>query len=142
MMRMSGRAVIGGAIGLLGLVAGGSDVIANSIDARLLGAWTTSQADCSKIFVKSGGGLAYRQPVDKFAQAAIIGPQQIRLPASTCRVQHITREKGVIKINVLCNNSVSYTTQNVQIRVTSGGEIVYSPTGDPALDTTLVKCGM
>jgi len=30
----------------------------------------------------------------------------------------------------------------VQIRVTSGGEIVYSPTGDPALDTTLVKCGM
>ncbi len=142
MMRMSGRTVIGGAIGLLGLVAGGSMSFADSIDGRVLGAWTTSQADCSKLFVRSGGGLAYRQPVDKFAQAAIIGPQQIRLPASICRVQHITREKGVLKLNVLCNDSVSYTTQNVQIRVTSGGEIVYSPTGDPALDTTLVKCGM
>ena len=134
--------MIGGAIGLLGLVAGGSVCLADSIDARLLGAWTISQTDCSKLFVRSGGGFAYRQPVDKFAQAAIIGPREIRLPASTCQVQHVTHEKGVLKLNVLCNDFVSYTTQNVQIRVTSGDEIVYSPTGDPALDTTLIRCGI
>ncbi len=142
MMRMSGRTGVGGAIGLLALVAGGPGSLADSIDAHLFGAWTTSEADCKRLFVRSGGGLAYRQPVDKFAQAAIIGPQQIRLPASTCQVQHVTHEKAVLKLNVLCNDSVSYTTQNVQIRVNPGGEIIYSPTGDPALDTTLIKCGM
>jgi hypothetical protein len=142
MMRMNGRTVIGGAIGLLSLVAGGSGCFADSIDSRLVGAWTTSEADCKRLFVRSGGGLAYRQPVDKFAQAAIIGPQQIRLPASSCQVQHVTHEKGVLKLDVLCNDSVSYTNQTVQIRETSGGEMVYSPTGDPALDTTLIRCGM
>jgi hypothetical protein len=140
-MRMSSRALAGGAIGLVGLIAGGSGSFADSIDARLDGAWTTSEADCSRIFVKSGAGFAYRHPVDKFAQAAIIGPQQIRLPASTCRVQRVSHEKDVIKITADCNDSISFTTQNVQIRVTTGGEIVYSPTGDPTLDTTFVKCG-
>jgi len=45
--------------------------LADSLDASLLGAWTTSQADCSKLFVRKGGALSYRQPVDKFAQAEI-----------------------------------------------------------------------
>jgi hypothetical protein len=139
-MRMTSRALAGGAIGLVGLIAGGSGSFADSIDARLYGAWTTSEADCSRIFLKSGAGFAYRRPVDQFAQAAIIGPQEIRLPASTCRVQRVSHEKDVIRITADCNDSISYTTQNVQIRVTSGG-IVYSPTGDATLDTTFVKCG-
>ena len=41
-----------------------------------------------------------------------------------------------------CNNSISYTTQTAEIKVTSAGEIVYSPTGDPALDITFIKCKM
>jgi hypothetical protein len=130
-----------GAIGFLGLAVGAPACLADSIDARLVGAWTTSQADCAKVFVRSGGGLTYRQPVDKFAQAAIIGPQMIRLPASTCRVQRVSHEKDIVKITADCNDAISYTTQNVQIRVTPGGEIVYSPTGDPTLDTTFIKCG-
>ena len=141
MMGTSGRTMIGGAIGLLGLIAGASGSFADSIDARVLGAWTTSQPDCKRLFVGSSGGLAYRQPVDKFAQAAIIRPQQILLPASTCQVQHVSHEKAIIKIAAQCNDSISYTSQNLQIRVTSDGEIVYSPTGDPALDTTFIKCG-
>ena len=140
-MNTSSRAAIGGAIGMLGLVAGASAALADSIDARLFGAWTTSEADCKRLFVGSGGGVAYRQPVDKFAQAAIIQPQQIRLPSSICRVQHVLHEKGGVKIAVECNNSISYTSATVQIRVTENGQIVYSPTGDPALDTTLIRCG-
>ena len=141
-MKVSSRAVIGGAIGLLGLVAGASAALADSIDPRLFGAWTTSQADCKRLFVRSGGSFAYRQPVDKIAQPAIIGPKQIRLPASLCQVQTVAHEKGILKLNVECNDSISYTSQTVQIKVNAGDEIVYSPTGDPALDTTLVKCGM
>ncbi len=140
-MKKSSRATIGGAIGLLGLAAAGSAAFADSIDARLLGAWTTSETDCKRLFVGSGGGLAYRQPVDKFAQAAIIQPEQIRLPSSICRVQHVLHEKGVVKIAAECNNSISFTSAAVQIKVTENGQIIYSPTGDPALDTTLIRCG-
>ena len=110
------------------------------LDAGLAGAWTASQPDCAKLFVRRGGALAYRQPVDKFAQAAIIGPQVILLPATSCHVERVAHASGVIKITADCNDSISYTTQTVEIKVKSTGEIVYSPTGDPALDTTLIKC--
>ncbi len=141
-MDKRGRWAIGTAAGLLTLFAGGAATLADSLDARLAGAWTTSQPDCPKLFVRRGGALAYRQPVDKFAQAAIIEPNVILLPASTCHVQRVSHANGVIKITADCNDSISYTTQALEIQVKSSGEIVYSPTGDPALDTTLIKCPM
>ena len=141
-MDKRGRLAIVGAAGLLVLFAGGVAALADFLDARLAGAWTTSQPDCPKLFVRRGGALAYRQPVDKFAQAAIIEPGAILLPASTCHVQRVSHANGVIKITADCNDSISYTTQTLQIQVKASGEIVYSPTGDPALDTTMIKCPM
>lgn len=133
---------VGGAIGFLGLAAGGTASVADSLDASLSGAWTTSQSDCSKLFIRRGHALTYRTPVDKFAQAAIIEPGVIRLPAGTCRVHGVSHQKGAVKISAECNDSISYTAQTMQIKVTSSGEIVYSPSGDPTLDTTLIKCPM
>ena len=52
----------------------------------------------------------------------------------------MSHENGAIKVSTECSDSISYTSQTVQIKVKSGGEIVYSPTGDTSLDTTLVKC--
>ena len=135
-MDKRGRWTIGTAVGLLTLFAGGAAALADSLDAGL----AASQPDCAKLFVRRGGALAYRQPVDKFAQAAIIGPQVILLPATSCHVERVAHANGVIKITADCNDSISYTTQTVEIKVKSTGEIVYSPTGDPALDTTLIKC--
>ena len=40
--------------------------------AQLVGTWAYSAADCERLFQRRGGGWAYRQPVDKFAQAAIV----------------------------------------------------------------------
>ena len=133
---------ITGAIGVLAIVACESSSLADSLDARLLGAWTTSQADCSKLFVRRGGALFYRQPVDKFAQAEIIEPQQIRGPASICRVQRVSHANGVVKFTTQCSDSISYTEQTAEIKFMPGGEISYSPTGDPSVNTTLIKCAM
>jgi hypothetical protein len=129
-------ALIGFAAPLVGQIAANAD----ALDSSLVGAWTTSAPDCAKLFQRRGGALAYRRPVDKFAQAAIIAPQQILLPSSQCRVQSVTHENKAIKIAAECQDSISYTQQTVHIKVTSASEIVYSPTGDPALDTTLVRC--
>jgi hypothetical protein len=133
---------ITGAIGVLVVVACQSSGLADSIDARLLGAWTTSQADCSKLFVRRGVALFYRQPVDKFAQAKIFEPQQIRGPAGTCRVQRVSHANGVVKLTTQCSDSISYTEQTAEIKFMPGGEISYSPMGDPSVNTTLIKCAM
>ena len=135
-MRQRSRIVIAAAMGVAALAAGAGACRADALDSSIVGVWTTTAADCSRLFA----GRAFRQPVDKFAQAAIIEPQRILTPSSDCRIQSVSHEAGAIKVTADCNDSISYTTQTVQIKVRSGGEIVYSPTGDPALDTTLVKC--
>ena len=114
--------------------------IADALDSSLVGGWATSAPDCAKLFVRQGGALAYRKPVDKFAQAAIIEPQQIRAASGTCRVQSVSHQNGAIKVNAECKDSISFTAQTMQITVKSNSEIVYSPTGDPTLATTLIKC--
>ena len=141
-MDRRGRRTIAGAVGLLALIGGGSVGLADSLDARLAGAWATSEADCVKLFQRRGGALTFLQQVDKFAQAEIIGPRTILAPSSSCRVLSVSRENGAIKVNTECNNSISFRQESVWIRVQPSGEIVYSPTGDPALATTFIKCVM
>ncbi len=65
---------------VVALIAGSAVCVADALDSNLIGAWTTSAPDCAKLFVRQGGGLGYRKPVDKFARGVIIEPQQIRAP--------------------------------------------------------------
>ena len=107
---------------------------------QLIGAWASSEADCAKLFQRRGKALAYRQPVDKFAQAAIVESQRIRLPSAVCQVESASQEGGALKLNAECQDSISYTSRTVHVKLRSDTEIFYSPTGDPVLGTTLMKC--
>ncbi len=122
------------------LLAACGPAAAAEIDARLSGAWATSDADCKKLFVHGGGGFAFRLPVDQFAQAAIISPGTVVLPNQTCRVTSVTHDKGLTNLGFDCRDSISYTSQSVEIEVKSASEMIYRPNGDKTLDTTLVKC--
>ena len=109
--------------------------------AQLVGAWAYSTEDCERLFRRRGGGWAYRQPVDKFAQAAIVeSPKRILLPSATCRVERASEAKGALKVHAECADSISYTSRGLMIGLRSATELVYSPSGDPALATTLKKC--
>jgi hypothetical protein len=44
--------------------------------------------------------LAYRQPDDKFAQAAIVESHRIRLPSATCQIDRASSDSGALGI---CN---------------------------------------
>ena len=70
--------------------------------AQLVGAWTRSAADCNKLFQRRGSTMAYRQPVDQFAQAAIIESQRIRLPTGVCRLERASRQGGALKLSGEC----------------------------------------
>jgi hypothetical protein len=107
--------------------------------AQLAGAWTRSAADCNKLFQRRGSAVAYRQPVDQFAQAAIIESQRIRLPTSICRLERASHEGGALKVSGECRDSISYTSQTAYVKLRSKNEIVFNPNGDPALDTSM-KC--
>ena len=107
---------------------------------QLIGAWASSEADCARLFQRRGKALAYRQPVDKFAQAAIVELQRIRLPSAVCQVESASQEGGALKLTAECQDSVSYTSRTVHVKLRSATEIFYSPTGDPVLGTALMKC--
>ena len=109
--------------------------------AQLVGAWAYSEGDCERLFQRRGGGWAYRQPVDKFAQAAIVElPKRILLPSAICRIDGASEAEGALKVSAECEDSISYTSRSVMIALRSPTELIYSASGDPALATTLKKC--
>src|SRR5271165_6612774 len=108
--------------------------------AQLAGAWSPSAADCNKLFQRRGSTVAYRQPVDQFAQAAIIESQRIRLPTGICRLERASHEGGALEVSGACQDSISYTSQTPYIKLRSKNEIVFNPNGDPALDTSMTRC--
>jgi hypothetical protein len=109
--------------------------------AQLVGTWAYSAADCERLFQRRGGGWAYRQPVDKFAQAAIVeSPKRILLPSATCQIDGASQAAGALKVSAECQDSISYTPRSVMIALRSATELIYSASGDPALATTLKKC--
>ncbi len=117
------------------------DVYAPKSLTQLVGTWAYSPADCDRLFQRRGGGWAYRQPVDKFAQAAIVeSPKRIVLPSAICQIDGASQAQGALKVNAECQDSISYTPRSVMIALRSATELIYSASGDPALATTLKKC--
>jgi hypothetical protein len=109
--------------------------------AQLVGTWAYSAADCERLFERRGGGWAYRQPVDKFAQAAIVeSPKRIVLPSAICQIDGASQAEGALKVSAECQDSISYTPRSVMIALRSATKLIYSASGDPALATTLKKC--
>lgn len=107
---------------------------------QLVGAWAPSVQDCNRLFQRKGRAIKYRQPVDQFAQAAIVEPQRIRMPSATCQLDSAVSDGGSLKLIAECADIVSYTSRTVYVKLRSNDELVYSPTGDPVLATNLRKC--
>jgi HlyD family secretion protein len=110
--------------------------------AQLAGAWTQSAADCHKLFQRSGSALTFRQPVDQFAQAAIVESQRIRLPTGVCRIERASRRDRALELSGECQDSISYTSRTAYIKLRSKNEIVFNPNGDSALDTPMMRCSL
>ena len=107
---------------------------------QLVGAWAPSVQECNRLFQLKGRALTYRQPIDQFAQAAIVEPQRIRTPSATCQLDSAVSDSGSLKLIAECADIVSYTSRTVYVKLRSNDELVYSPTGDPVLATNLRKC--
>ena len=137
------RTAILGALSILMCASAGPAAHSGTIDAALVGAWTPSIADCSRLFTRTGRGIAFKQPVDKFAQAAIIRPAEVEGPSSVCSVSKVTRANSTISASAECRDTVGYLPETITIKVKSAREIVYSASeGVEALNVTYLKCPM
>jgi hypothetical protein len=110
------------------------------MERELLGSWATSASACANLFERRGDNWVFRQPVDEFAQAAIIEPGRILAPTGSCEVKGITRTNDVLSVSGVCNDSMTYTNRTAQITIKGKDEIVYSPNGDPILNTNFQRC--
>ena len=77
----------------LALFAFQRPLMADTLDRRLIGAWTTSKDDCAKTFQRIKGTLSYRPPLDLFAQSFIVSPNRIVAPGGQCSVRKISNTK-------------------------------------------------
>jgi hypothetical protein len=117
--------------------------MADEIDSRLLGAWAQSASDCKQTFENRGGKVSYRQPIDTFSVAFIIGPSEIRGSTGSCRVGRVSSAKGYISIALECNNSVGFLPMNARVKILSSTQITYGDAADdPILDATYEKCSL
>ncbi len=136
------RTVVLRAIVILMLAAEGGVAHSATINPALVGAWTPSLAECSRLFTRTGRGITFKQPVDKFAQAAIIRPTQVEGPSSVCRVLKVSRANETISAATECRDTVGYLPMEITIKIQSPRQIIYSATGGEALNVTYLKCPM
>ena len=79
----------------------------------------------AKIFQRSGKGWAYRQPVDKFAQAAIVeSPQRTLLPSATCQIERASEVEGALKVSAECADSIGFTPRRALSRERNAHPVV------------------
>ena len=112
---------------------------------RALRSWSGPGPIPRRIASASSSGAAAAgpigEPVDKFAQAAIVeSPKKILLPSAICRIEGASLVEGMLKVSADCEDSISYTPRSVMIALRSATELIYSASGDAALATTLKKC--
>jgi hypothetical protein len=123
------------------LIAHVQCAMADEIDNRLLGAWAHSTSDCKQIFENRDGKVTYREPIDTFTVAFIIGPSEIRASTGSCHVGRISSAKGYISIALECNNTVGFLPLTARIKILSSTQISYGDAADdPLLDATFEKC--
>jgi hypothetical protein len=139
-MEMFRRTVIPGALLIVISAASGGTARSATINPALVGAWTPSIAECSRLFERTSRGLSFKQPVDKFAQAVIIRPGEVEGPSSVCRVLKVTGAKDTITATTECSDTVGYMSLDITIKVQSSRQIVYSAADGEALNVTYLKC--
>ena len=117
-------------------------LMADTLDRRLIGAWTTSKDDCAKTFQRSKGTLSYRPPLDLFAQSFIVSPNRIVAPGGQCSVKKISNTKDGATLDLYCNNSIGFSHLTVRMKILSDTEMLYRSGTSTSLEIPYDKCSL
>ena len=96
---------------------GVSGVLAPKSLAQSVGTWAYSEEDCERLFQRRGDGRADRQPVDKFAQAAIVESDE-EDPSAFRHLLDRWRDleaDGGLKVSADCEDLIGSTSRSATI---------------------------
>jgi hypothetical protein len=113
---------------------------AQTLDVRVLGAWTGSVEDCPKTFEKAGGIVRFRLPRDQFESAFLVTPRKVEASGGDCRIISAKRNGDVTKMTLSCTDSISTSQQDALVKVLGDNRIEYSANDDPDLSAIYEKC--
>jgi hypothetical protein len=102
----SGKSLRASAL-VLCLASLGGISTAAAVEAALTGAWARDASECKELFSRTGKNLAFKKPVDAFAQAFILSGSQIRTPGASCRIKGVKRSGDRRTLALVCTTSVS-----------------------------------
>jgi hypothetical protein len=115
--------------------------IAGQLDQRLIGAWATSASDCKDVFESKNGKVDFRQPVNSFTSAFIVGEREVRGVSQSCRIEGASPMKGYLRIKLECHNSIGFLPTDARVKIMSDSQISYGDVAsDPTVDATYVRC--
>ena len=115
--------------------------IAEQLDQRLIGAWATSASDCKDVFESKNGKVDFRQPVNTFISAFIVGEREVRGVSQSCRIEGASPMKGYLRIKLECRNSIGFLPTDARVKIMSDAQISYGDVAsDPTVDATYVRC--
>lgn len=80
---------------------------AAAIEPALNGAWAQDRAECQELFSRSGKTIAFRTPVNAFAQAFIIQERRLTTPQASCRIKGVKKSGDRRTLALSCTTSVA-----------------------------------
>jgi hypothetical protein len=114
---------------------------ADGFDPRLMGAWAPSASDCKEVFESKGGNLTFRQPVNTFISAFVVGEREIHGVNGSCRVGQSSAADGYLRIKLDCADRIGFLPIDARIKIISDHEISYrDASNDPSVDATYERC--
>jgi hypothetical protein len=115
---------------------------AQALDARLNGAWATSDAQCKAIFETRGGVAAFKRGINVFDTAFIIRGGSVQGVNGSCRIGQSTPISGAFRIKLSCQDRIGFLPIDARVKVVSPTQITYGDfANDPLIDAPYVRCG-
>ena len=110
------------------------------IDARIVGTWTTNEADCASVLRRPHGADAIQQGGTLIVSSFVITRRSVDTLAGRC-TPTVARTKGdVVQLTLECWNSVSVEDRQISIKVIGPNEIEYQYPRTPELSQRFRRC--
>ncbi len=106
----------------------------------LTGAWANTADACSKIFVKKGAVISFKEKSDIYGSGFIIDGNQIRGRFARCRITSQKESGDVINMLAACSTDIMLSNVQFSVKIVDGDMIVRLFPGMEGLEISYSRC--
>ena len=107
-----------------------------------MGAWTTDERVCSKVFVKSEGRVSFAKDSELSGGGLIIQGKEVRGPSVTCRIKTTKEDGELIHMILACATDIMLSDVQFSVRSVNPDEIFRMFPNMPGMETKYFRCPM